>query len=464
MAHVDVARYRARSLWLDRLGDHLAPRPALDTDLQCDVAIVGAGLTGLWTAYSLVTADPSLRIAVVERDIVGFGASGRNGGWASAGIAGSPGRYARQHGVDAVRRATRATNDAVDEIGRVVALERIDCAYAKQGTLTVVTSEPQRARLLAAHEASRSNGTHNDDDQLLTAEGVARHARVAGTLAGAFTPHCAGVDPARLTRGLAEACERHGVRIYEQTAVHDLHPGHLHTDHGAVRADIVLRTTESYTVQLPGHRRDYLPLTSLMIATEPLPAGVWDELGWPRGMTMKDKRHLFFYAQRTDDDRIAIGGRGAPYALRRSMDASREQAPDVRARLANVIRTHFPAAADAAITHHWGGTLAVPRDWTSAVHYDPASRTGWAGGYSGHGVVAAHLSGRTLADLVLGRTTELTSMPWVDHRSRRWEPEPLRWLASQGIVRMLGSADRYEDATGNAARRVRMVRRWLPPA
>jgi glycine/D-amino acid oxidase-like deaminating enzyme len=427
------------------------------------VAIVRGGLTGLWTAYYLSMAAPLLRIIVVERDIAGFGASGRNGGWVSAGIAGSASRYARHHGREGVVRATRATNEAVDEIGRVIAVENIACHFTKQGTLTVATSEPQRARLLSAHSAAERLGTGNADDELLDGTGVDTHVRVAGIRAGVFSPHGAGADPARLVRGLADACERRGVRIVEQTAAIDIHQGHVHTPHGTVHADTIIRATESYSVELKGRAREYLPLTSLMIATEPLPDDVWEQIGWSPGLTVKDKRHLFFYAQRTADGRIAIGGRGAPYALRRAMDPSREQNDAVRRRLEHVVRTHFPAAAGAAITHHWGGTLAVPRDWSMGIRFDPTLRIGEAGGYSGHGVVAANISGRTMADLVLGNDTDLTSLPWVDHQSRWWEPEPLRWFASQGIVRVLGSADRFEDRTGRTARRVRMVRRFLPP-
>lgn len=458
------ARYRSRSLWLDLLPGSLAPRPTLVGDSEADVAIVGAGLTGLWTAYHLAAAKPDLSITVVERDIAGFGASGRNGGWASAGIAGSATRYARRHGRDGVVRATCTVNEAVDEIGRVVAAEGIDCGFTKQGTLTVATSEPQWARLRATAASTEQLGTHSDGDRLLTADQVAEHAHIPGALGGYFTPHAAALDPARLVRGLAEACERRGVRIVEQTAVLDIQPGQVRTDRGVVRADTVVRSTESYTVQLPGHRRDYLPLTSLMIATEPLSAESWNELGWRTGLTIKDKRHLFFYAQRTPDGRIAIGGRGAPYPLRHAMDPSREQHDAVRQRLINVVRTHFPAAADAAITHNWGGFLAVPRDWSMSIHFDPGTRVGTAGGYSGHGVVAANIAGRTMADLVLGQATELTTLPWVEHRSRRWEPEPLRWMASRSIVQVLGSADRHEDATGRTARRVRLIRRYLPPA
>jgi glycine/D-amino acid oxidase-like deaminating enzyme len=237
----------------------------------------------------------------------------------------------------------------------------------------------------------------------------------------------------------------------------------VRTPHGTVRARIVLRATEAYTTLLPGEGRTYLPLTSLMIATEPLPEAAWAEIGIPRGMTVRDRRHLFFYAIRTADDRLAIGGRGAPYPLRRPIDQRNERNEAVRARLTATLRSHFPAASDAAITHHWGGTLAVPRDWTMAVHFDPASGYGWAGGYSGHGVVAASLAGRTLAGLVTGTRSALVTMPWVGHRSRRWEPEPLRWMASRAIVGILGSADRHEDATGRTARRTRLLVRVMPP-
>ncbi len=457
-------RYRSRSLWLDLLDEPLSPRAALGGDAHVDVAVVGAGLTGLWTAYYLSVARPDLRVMVIEREIAGFGASGRNGGWVSAGIAGSATRYAKRHGRDGVVRGTRATNEAVDEVGRVVAAEGIECAFRKEGSLTVATSSPQHARLQSMLASMGPSGTANDDDVTLSAEGVAAHARVHGAVAGWFTPHAASVDPARLTRGLAAACERRGVVIVEQTPVVQVGTGEVRTPMGVVRAETVVRSTESYSVQLPGHRRDYLPLTSLMIATEPLPDDVWQEIGWRSGLTIKDKRHLFFYAQRTADGRIAIGGRGAPYPLRKAMDPSREQNEATRQRLVNVIRTHFPAAADAAITHHWGGTLAVPRDWSMGVHFDPATRTGWAGGYSGHGVVAANIAGRTMAQLVLGEQSELTALPWVHHRSRRWEPEPLRWMASRAIVQTLGSADRFEDRTDRTARRVRLVRRYLPPA
>jgi glycine/D-amino acid oxidase-like deaminating enzyme len=457
------ARYRARSLWLDGMPGPLTPRPPLPGETSCDVAIVGAGFTGLWTAYHLARNAPDLRIVVVEREIAGFGPSGRNGGWVSGGLVGSAGSYRRTHGRDGVVRAIRETHAAVDHVAEVVAREGIDCGFLKSGSLYTATTEPQRERLLAGYGELRDLGFGDDDVRLLDTAGAEAIVRVEGCLSATFTPHAARVDPARLARGLAQACERLGVTIHERTSAMGLAPHRVTTDHGTVTADVVLQATEAYSVLLPSQRMRYLPLYSLMIATEPLPAATWDAIGWTDGVLVSDNRYLFFYAQRTADGRIALGGRGAPYQLRKPIDEENERNAEVRARLERAVRRHFPAAADAAITHHWGGPLGVSRDWSMAVHYDPAAGFGWAGGYAGHGVVAANISGRTLADLVLGRDTDLVHLPWVGHRSRRWEPEPLRFVASRAIVRVLGSADRREDATGRTALRTRLLGPVLPP-
>ena len=459
-----LARYRSKSLWLDQLGHDLRVRPPLEGDIDADVTIVGAGYTGLWAAYYLASLDPSLRIVVVEQAIVGFGASGRNGGWAGAGIAGSAARYARTAGWDSVRRGVAEMNAGVDEIGRVVSEEGISCAYRKAGTVVLARSEPQRLRLNSWFDGERDRGLLTDGERLLNAVEAGAMVAAAGVVSGFFTPHCAAIDPARLARGLADACEARGVVILEDTRATSIRASEVATERGRIRAPVVLRTTESYTALLPGERRTYLPLSSQVIATEPLDDAVWSELGWSSGLTIRDRHHLFFYAQRTADDRLVIGGRGAPYSLTRPFDESRERVRAVRDRLAETLASTFPAAAGAAITHHWGGTLAVPRDWCMAVRFDPRSGLGMAGGYSGHGVVAANVAGRTLADLVLGRRTPLVSLPWVGHDVRAWEPEPLRYLASRLIVGLAGSADSYEDRHGRRARRMALVAPFLPPA
>ncbi len=454
------ARYRKRSLWLDGIRGPLRPRPALTADTDCDVAIVGAGFTGLWTAYYLKQLEPKLRIVVVEREIAGFGPSGRNGGWVMSGISGSARAYGEPDGSDAMLRASRETQAAVDEVGRVVAEEEIACGYRKAGAVTVATSEPQRDRLL------RYAREHNDPEatQLTLDPGeLEQFVRIPGVLASSFSPHAARVDPARLALGLATVCERLGVTVHERTAALELVPGRIRCEGGTVCADTVLRATESYTTQLPGQGLRYLPLYSLMIATEPLPADVWDELGWRDGLLVGDLHHLFFYAQRTSDGRIAIGGRGAPYRLREPISEDNERSSDVTQRLVQSLRRSFPAAAPARITHHWGGPLAVPRDWSMSVSFDARSRVGWAGGYSGHGVGASNIAGRTLADLTLGRDSDRVTLPWVQHQSRRWEPEPLRFLASRAIVGILAAADEHEDATGRRSRLTRVVAPFMTP-
>ena len=456
------SRYRARSLWLDGLAGTLAPRQALPGDVDVDVAIVGGGFTGLWTAYALVTQAPRLRIAVLEAEIAGYGPSGRNGGFVSAGIAGEARVYARAGGVDGVRRAEQAVVDSIDWIRRVAVEEEIACGYVRGGSLRIATSEPQLARVGAGIAARRERGLGDEDVRLLTAAEIGERVRVAGALGGSFTPHCARIDPARLVRGLADACERHGVTIYERTRARRIGSRVVESEHGRVRADVVVRATESYTTRLPGERRRYLPIYSHMLATEPLPSDVWDELGWSGYETVADQRYLFFYAQRTPDDRIAIGGRGAPYRYASAIREPDEQRPAVFRRLEEALRRHFPQAREATITHRWGGPFAAPRDWSMGVCFDRATGAAWAGGFTGHGVVGANVAGRTLADLILGRESDLVTLPWVGHVSPRWEPEPLRALAGTVVPAVLGSADRYETRTGRPASRVRLVQRWLP--
>ena len=455
----------ARSLWLEGVVADLTPREPLSGDQTCDVAIVGAGFGGLWTAYYLKAADPSLRVTVVEAEIAGFGAAGRNGGFVSSGIAGSGARYARASGWDSVLRAERETHHGVDEIGRVVSLEGIDCGYRKGGAMRVATTQPGVDRLRAYVEEKHRFGLGPEDVRLLTAEERADLIRGAeGVLAGSFNPHCARVDPAQLARGLAAACERLGVKIYEQSPAEHLGSKVIQCRGGRLTAAVVVRATESYTIRERGERSTFLPLYSLMIATEPLPQQTWDELGWRDGLGVQDSRHLYYYAQRTVDGRIALGGRGAPYRLTSPISPQNEQDSDVFQRLCQTLREAFPAAAQARITHHWGGSLAVPRDWCMRTTFDRRTGLGFVGGFGGHGVVAANIAGRTMRDLILSRNTDLISLPWVGHHTRRWEPEPLRFIAARLIAKSLKSADAYEERSGQPAKRARLVAPFLPPS
>ena len=445
------ADYRQRSMWLDTLPGSLEPRPALEGDTDADVAIVGGGFTGLWTAYYLRRLDPTLRVTVIERDICGFGASGRNGGWVMGELAAGIEKYAALSDLPASLRLVRAMDDSVDEIGRIAAAEGIDCGYHKGGMIRLARNAPQAKRQAAEVAHHHELGLTADEVRLLTAEEARSHARATGVLGGIFQASCAAIDPAGLVRGLAEAVERHGAKIYEQTAVAALEPGRVLTDRGTVRAEVVVRATEAYTRDLRGRRRQLLPVYSLMIGTEPLPQSVFDEIGLADRPTFADDRYMIIYGQRTADDRIAFGGRGVLYLYGSRISPSVERRHRLHERIQETLVELFPVLAQARITHRWGGVLGVTRNWTPFVHYDRAAGTAGAGGYVGEGVAPANLAGRTLADLITGADSERVDLPWVNVRHPLWAPEPLRWLGVKA-GRLVLAADMYEYRTNREAK------------
>ncbi len=446
--------YRELTFWHDSLpaDDTLAPRPALPGDIVADVAIVGGGFTGLWTALYLRRRHPELRVVVLEADVVGFGASGRNGGWCSALLPMGLERMAAAAGRDAAIAMQRAMFDTVDEVGRVAAEEGIDCHYAKGGYLHLATSPAHTGRLRDELEEARRFGLGDEDLRWLDRSEAAARLAASGVLGALYTPHCAAIHPARLVRGLAQAVERAGAVIHEGTRVRSIKPGQVRTGAGRVRADVIVRATEGFTRTLRGERRTLVPLYSLMIATEPLPDDVWERIGLRQRETFNDARHLIIYGQRTADGRFAFGGRGAPYHFGSAIRPEFDRVAAVHESLRVTLRALFPAIGDAAVTHRWGGPLGVPRDWHCSVGLDQRRGLAWAGGYVGDGVATTNLAGRTLADLIGGEATELTALPWVDHRSRRWEPEPLRWIGINAGLRLPNSADETEAKTGRPAR------------
>jgi glycine/D-amino acid oxidase-like deaminating enzyme len=441
------------SLWFEQVGA-VEPRGALEGDTSVDVAVVGGGLTGLWTAYYLHELDPALRIAVLEAEVAGFGASGRNGGWCSALYPVSPPTLAAEVGRDAARAQYAAMRDSVHEVVRVAGAERIDADIATGGTVVLARSEPQLAR--ARHEVHEA-GEYGIDLELLDAPAARARLAATGVLGATYTPHCAAVQPAKLVRGLADVVESRGVAVYERTRATGIEPGVVHTRRGNVYADFVVRATEGYTARLRGLRRAIAPVYSLIIATEPLTAAQWDEIGLRERETFTDFRHLIIYGQRTADGRMVFGGRGAPYHFASRIRPSFDANATVFAALERTLHELFPMLAGTPITHRWGGPLGIARDWHASVGLDRTTGLAWAGGYVGDGVSTTNLAGRTLADLILSRSSPLVALPWVGHRSRDWEPEPLRWLGANAGLRAMTWADHAETRRGTPSRMADLV-------
>lgn len=432
------------SFWLRAAGEPGRLRPSLRGVDHADVCIVGAGYSGLWTAYYLKRADASLRVVVLERKFAGFGASGRNGGWLSGLIPGSREHLARLHGRSGVIDMQRAMNEAVDEVIAVAKVEGIDAGIIKGGCLRIAVTAPQVDRLCGSVEADHAWGVA--DVTLLSKAELDGRIKIPLATAAAYTPHCARIQPATLVRGLALVVERLGVTIHEGTPVTSIQPGEALTAEGRVRAPIVIRATEGFTSGFRGLKRTWLPMNSSMIITEPLPDEVWSRIGWSGCETLGDSAHTYIYAQRTADGRIAMGGRGVPYRYGSRTDTDGRTHTVSVAALSRALWRLLPQTEGTRVEHAWCGVLGVPRDWCATVEFQPRTGLGWAGGYVGHGVASTNLAGRTLRDLILGHDTDLTGLPWVGHRSRKWEPEPLRWLGVRSLYKAYAWADRREAA------------------
>lgn len=445
------------SFWMDSLkgsGEDFTLRPSPSGSLEAEVCIIGAGLTGLWTAYELQRRSPELRIVLLEREFAGFGASGRNGGWCSALFPQSAAALERRYGFDAAVAMRRAMAETVTEVGRVVEAEGIDCDYVRGGTVLFARDDVQWRSAQA--DVAESDRFGVDESELWGAAEVGERFGATGIGGGSahgavFEPHCARVQPAKLVRGLARVVESRGATIYEGTEVTGFAPSLVSWKaagaKGVVRARSVIVATEGYGAQLPGVGRRILPLYSLMIATEPLDEATWERIGIAHGQTFSDYRHLLIYGQRTADNRIAFGGRGARYHFGSTIKPSYDRVETVFAHLERALGELFPDAAGAEITHSWGGPLGVPRDWHASVAYNQETGIGFAGGYVGDGLSTTNLAGRTLADLITGADTELTRLPWVNHLSPKWEPEPLRFVGAN--LGLLGTewADQEEALT-----------------
>ncbi|KRO42599.1 MAG: hypothetical protein ABR58_00040 [Acidimicrobium sp. BACL19 MAG-120924-bin39] len=413
---------------------------------EVDVAIVGAGLSGLWTAYYLSSAEPSLRIAILEARHVGFGASGRNGGWCSGYFPLTVSELASVYGRDAALLAYQESFATLPEVEQVLRREGIECGWHQGGTVQSASTALQAERLQSLLKQQHANGLGAGDAEWLPSSRVSEHISVAETHGAIYSRHCATLNPFQLVNGLARVLDQRGVTIWQNTAVQAIDNGVVTHSHGRVVAKQVVQATEGYSHSIAQTKRRIVPLYSLMVATEPLNQATLQAIGWHKRATFNDGGQMVIYAQLTPDGRIAFGGRGAPYHFASRVRERFDLDDQTHRRIVSAIAQHFPAAAQARITHRWGGPLAVPRDWTPTVMLDRAQKYARLGGYVGDGVAATNLFSRALVDLILERDTSLTHLPFVNHRSPRWELEPLRFLGVNSLIALSESIDNYETS------------------
>jgi glycine/D-amino acid oxidase-like deaminating enzyme len=439
------------SFWLDTAGDDLTPRSPLDGSERVDVAIVGAGFTGLWTAWYLLERDPSLRLVVLESEIAGFGASGRNGAWLTANVALTPDELVRRTSPTIARDTIQVMRQTVDEVLRVCERQNIDAQARRGGMLRIARGPHETARpgeTLASYERLGVA----DGLVLLGAPALADRVRVAGATAALHDPYGAVIHPGRLVRGLARRVEAAGGRIVERTRVLEVEPGppvRLRTPRGDVTADVGVLAGEAWLSQLPGHRRSVLPVYSLIVLTDPVPGARWAEIGWRDHECLSSHRYTVDYLSRTVDGRILFGGRGAPYHYGSRISPAYDRHEVTHAELRRQVRDWFPTLRGVGFAYAWGGPVGMPRDWSPSFRYDPTTGIAAAYGYTGQGVATSNLAGRVLADLIVTGDTPYAELPMVGHRSRPWEPEPLRYLAARYVQHALARIDARATRTGH---------------
>ena len=433
------------SLWWDSLPKPVQIRPSLTKDIDVDVAIIGAGYTGLWTAYYLLKKSPNIKIAILESKVAGFGASGRNGGWCSALFPVELDKLAQQSNKEKAIRMQNIMFETVDEVGNVIRDENIDAEWQKGGSYSIARDEIQLNRAIDQANHFKEWGFSDSDFTFLDQNSAQSRINASNILGTTFTPHCAAINPAKLVRSLAEIVESSGAQIFEDTKVLSFSKNRVKTSSANVNTKFIVNATEGYRSDLPGLKRSSIPVYSLMIATEPLSEKVWDEIGLRNRETFADYRNVIIYGQRTKDNRFAFGGRGAPYHFGSKIDNKFDQHKPTHIELFRTLTELFPIIKDAKVTHTWGGPLSIARDWAAHASLDVKTGIASAGGYVGDGVGTANLAGRTLSDLILNKDSELVSMPWVNHKSKNWEIEPFRWIGVNGTLQLAKIADFVEQ-------------------
>jgi glycine/D-amino acid oxidase-like deaminating enzyme len=434
--------WASKSFWLG--ATPYRENPALEEDIRADVAIVGAGFTGLSTAYYLRQADSSLRVVVLESDVVGYGASGRNGGFAMTLMGLTLSLTARRFGKEKTRQAHDFGVRGVRHIGELVEKQGIECEYEKNGLLTVATNPAQLDRLQAEIRLAHELGI--EGVSWLGAGELREEVNSPLYLGARVEEECALVNPAKLVRGMKNLAEGAGAEIYERTPVEAAHLKprvRLETPRGSVAAQKVVFATNAFTQRFPQLHSKAFPVFTYIVLTEPLSQRQLSSIGWGHRQGIEDARNLIHYYRLTADNRLLMGGEDVMYYY--GGKVGMDQHWSTFQSLERTISETFPGLAGIGISHRWGGPVSVPMDFFPAMGYLGGDRRViYSLGCVGHGVALASIAGQILRDLVKEQETELTDLFFVNRRMIPLPPEPILFTVAQAIRRGMKLQDDWD--------------------
>ncbi len=432
--------YSDKSFWLATYGEY-TPNPPVKGDLSVEVAIIGGGYTGLATAYNLRKDDPAMKVAVLEAEVVGFGASGRNGGFSMTLFGLEPAVTKALFGQGRTVEAHRYMEQAVDYVDALVKEHKLQSDYEFPGFLRAATTPGYVKRIQHDLEIMTSMGISGIE--WIEAGKIRSEVDSPLFLGGWWEPRCGLLNPAKQARELKRIAQKAGADIYEETPVSEIRRGEkftLQTPGGKVTAEKVVFATNAYSHLIPQLKSKQVPAFTHMVVTEPLTDKQLATIGWKRRQGIEDARNLVHYFRLTADNRIAMGGSDVSITYGRNME--RDMNPRTFADLERDVVRLFPHLKGIRFTHRWGGPVSVTMDMAPAIGFLGDPRAVYSLGCVGHGVSMTHLNGRTIADLLLERKTDLTDVWFVNRKMIPWPPEPLRLIASQAIRGYM----RLEDA------------------
>jgi glycine/D-amino acid oxidase-like deaminating enzyme len=447
--------------WMqDALGaepDEALPAPPPFDASPYDVAIVGGGYTGLWTAWSLLQAQPGARIILIEQGICGGGPSGRNGGFVHGWWDQLPYLVERFGSGDALMLA-QLVDESVGAIGGWCSEHAVDAWYRRGGYLRVSASAAQDGEWLPPVRACAALGVADQYHELTPDEVRARCASPV-MRGGAFMPNGATIQPARLARGLRKVLIARGVAIHEGTRVKGVRPGkpvRLETTAGNLQAEQVVLALNAWAAGWREFGTSLLSWGSHIVLTEPVP-GRLAELGWTGGEAIADARFTVHYFRTTPEGRLAFGAGVGAAGFGGHVDCRYDRDPRAEARALASLRRFFPTLADAEIADAWGGPIDISPDRLPMIGSRHGGRVHFAHGFSGNGVAPAHFAGRVLAAMVGQPAGELARNPIVGRRMRGFPPEPLRYAGVRLVREALVRRDEAEDAGRRPSVLVRLM-------